>query len=105
MDDSTSAMKSSQEYMEPLKEVVRLHMTEAIKESWLTGRSDLWRQQTHKCLFLSVDVFGNKGEQKHLVTEEIKRAADNACFFLYLMPVGGGQTTCVANVSHSGGYW
>lgn len=82
--------------MEPLKEVVRLHLTEAIKVGWLTGRSDLWRQQTHKCLFLSVDVFGNKGEQKQLAAEEIKRAADNACLFLLLMPEEGGNRTCVA---------
>lgn len=92
INDRTSAIKSSQEYMEPLKEVVRLHLTEAIKVGWLTGSSDLWRQQTDKCLFLSV----NKGEQKQLATEEIKRAADNACLFSFLMPVGGGHKTCVA---------
>lgn len=66
-------------------------MTEAIKASWLTGRSDLWRQQTHKGLFPSGDVFGTKGEQKQLVKEEIKQAADNA-----LMSVGGRQKTFVA---------
>lgn len=71
-------------------------MTEAIKASWLTGRSDLWRQQTHKGLFPSGDVFGNKGEQKQLVKEEIKQAADNAWLFLFLMSVGGRQKTCVA---------
>lgn len=72
-------------------------MTEAIKASWLTGRSDLWRQHTHKCLSPSVDVFRNKGEEKQLVTEEIKRAVNNACLFLVLMPVGG------CGVSQSGG--
>lgn len=65
-------INSSQKYMDPLKEVVELHMTEAIKAGWLSGSSDLWRQQTHKCLFLSVSVFGNKGELKQLVTEQVK---------------------------------
>lgn len=75
-------INSSPEYAHPLKEVVGLHMTEAIKAGWLTGSSDLWRQQTHKRLFLSASVFGRKGEQKQLVTEEIKGAAHNACLFL-----------------------
>lgn len=81
--------------MQPLKEVVGLPMTEAIKASWLTGRRDLWRRQTHKRFFPSVDVFGNIGEQKQLVTEEIKGAVDNVCLFLFLMLVGGGLRTCV----------
>lgn len=81
--------------MEPLKGVVRLPVTEAIKASWLTDRSDLWRQQTHQCLFPSVDVFGNKGAEKQLVREEIKQeCSQNACLFLLL--VGGGQRTRVA---------
>lgn len=82
VNERTSVINSSPEYVHPLKEVVRLHMTEAIKAGWLTGSSDLWRQQTHKRLFLSASVFGRKGEQKQLVTEEIKWAAHNACLFL-----------------------
>lgn len=38
-------------------------MTEAGKlTGWLAGCSDLW-QQTHKSLFLSASVFGNKARQ------------------------------------------
>lgn len=82
VNERTSVINSSPEYVHPLKEVVGLHMTEAIKAGWLTGSSDLWGQQTHTRLFLSAGVFGSKGEEKQLVTEEIKRAAHNACLLL-----------------------
>lgn len=62
VNERTSVINSSPEYVHPLKEVVGLHMTEAIKAGWLTGSSDLWRQQTHQRLFLSASVFGRKGE-------------------------------------------
>lgn len=84
-------INSSPEYVHPLKEVVGLHMTEAIKAGWLTGSSDLWRQQTHTRLFLSASVFGKKGEQKQLVTEEIKRAA-HAYFCYFVHHVSGRWT-------------
>lgn len=71
-------------------------MIVAVKAGWLTGHSDLWGSRHTSVYFCLLMSLKNKGEQKQLVTEEIKRGADNAGLCLFLMPVGGGQRTCVA---------
>lgn len=106
VNERPSVINSGPEYVHPLKEVVGLHMTEAIKAGWLTGSSDLWRQQTHKRLFLSASVFGRKGELQQLVTEEMKWAAHNARLFLLFVRASGRWSENVrCSLSPSGGYW